>query len=198
MGFVWNEFFIKPLLNLLLFLYNNVPGHDLGIAIIIITIIIRVVVLPLSLKSSRAQRKMKMLAPELAALKEKHKTDQQAFAKAQMEFYKHNGVSPITSCVPVLIQFPVLIALYRIFREVLTKIDPSQVYSFIHLPAKINVTFLGFLDLSKPEKFVLPILAAALQYVLAVMTTPIDKSKNPTTEQKMNRQMIFQGRVSAV
>jgi len=191
MAFVWNEFFIKPLLNLLLFLYNNVPGHDLGVAIIIITIIIRVIVLPLSMKSSRAQRKMKRLAPELAALKEQHKGDQQAFAKAQMEFYKHNGVSPITSCVPVLIQFPVLIALYRIFREVLTKIDPSQIYSFIHLPVKINPYFLGFLDLSKPEKFVLPVLAAVLQYVLAVMTTPIDKSKNPSTEQKMNRQMVF-------
>jgi len=191
MAFVWNEFFIKPLLNLLLFLYNNVPGHDLGVAIIIITIIIRVIVLPLSLKSARSQRKMKRLAPELAALKEKHKDDQQAFAKAQMEFYRHNGVSPISSCLPVLIQLPILLALYRIFREVLTKIDPSQIYSFIHLPEKISPYFLGFLDLSKPEKFVLPILAAGLQYVLAVMTTPIDKSKNPSTEQKMNRQMVF-------
>lgn len=191
MGFIWDEFFIKPLLNLLLFLYNNVPGHDLGIAIIIITIIIRVVVLPLSLKSARAQRKMKMLAPELNALKEQHKDDQQAFAKAQMEFYKHNGVSPITSCLPVLIQLPILIALYRIFQEVLTTINPSQVYSFISLPEKINPTFLGFLDLSKPEKFVLPVLAAILQYFLAIMTTPIDKSKNPSMEQKMNRQMVF-------
>ncbi|MDD5731427.1 MAG: YidC/Oxa1 family membrane protein insertase [Patescibacteria group bacterium] len=191
MVYIWNEFLIKPLLNLLLFLYNNVPGHDLGIAIIIITIIIRVVVLPLSLKSSRAQRKMKKLAPELAILKERHKSDQQAFAKAQMEFYKHNGVSPISSCLPVLIQLPILLALYQIFREVLTKINPAQVYSFIHLPEKISPTFLGFLDLSKPEKFVLPVLAAGLQYVLAIMTTPIDKSKNPSTEQKMNRQMIF-------
>lgn len=191
MGFIWNDFFIKPLLNLLLFLYNNVPGHDLGIAIIIITIIIRVIVMPLSLKSARAQRKMKMLAPELAVLKEQHKSDQQAFAKAQMEFYKHNGVSPLSSCLPVLIQLPILLALYQIFREVLTKINPAQVYSFIHLPEKIVPTFLGFLDLSKPEKFVLPVLAALLQYALAIMTTPLDKSKNPTTEQKMNRQMVF-------
>jgi YidC/Oxa1 family membrane protein insertase len=191
MSLIWNDFFIKPLLNLLLFLYNNVPGHDLGIAIIIITIIIRVLVMPLSLKSARAQRKMKRLAPELALLKEQHKEDQQAFAKAQMEFYKHNGVSPLSSCLPVLIQLPILLALYQIFREVLTKINPDQVYSFIALPEKISPMFLGFLDLAKPEKFVLPVLAAATQYVLAIMTTPIDKSENPSTEQKMNRQMVY-------
>lgn len=175
----------------MLFLYNAIPGHDLGIAIIIITIIIRLIVLPLSIKSSRAQRKMKRLAPELAALKEKHKDDQQAFAKAQMEFYKRNGVSPIGSCLPVLIQLPVLFALYEVLRDGLTKIDPALVYGFIHLPDKINPMFLEFLDLSKPEKFVIPVLAGILQYILAVMTTPIDKSPNPSTEQKLNRNMVY-------
>ena len=65
MGFIWNEFLIKPILNLMLFLYNVLPAHDLGLAIIVITIIIRLLVLPLSIKASRAQRKLKNLTPQL-------------------------------------------------------------------------------------------------------------------------------------
>ena len=190
MSFLWNEVLVKPLLNLLLFLYNIMPGHDLGLVIIVITIFIRLIVLPFSLKASRAQRKMKRLAPELAKLKDTHKNDQQALAKAQMEFYKQNGVSPFTSCLPVLIQLPILFALYQVLREGLTIINPSQVYSFIHLPEKISPMFFGFLDLSRPEKYVLPIIAGLSQYILGVMTTPAP-GKNAGPEAAMTKQMIF-------
>jgi len=192
LSFIWNDILVKPLLNLLIFLHNVIPGHDLGIAIIVITIIIRFAVMPLSIKSSRSQRKMKKLMPELNALKEQHKDDQQALARAQMEFYKRNGVSPFASCLPVLIQFPILIALYKVLREGLTTINPEQVYSFISSPEKLNTMFLGFLDLSRPEKFVLPVLAGGLQYILSVMTMPIDKnSKDNSPEAAMNKSMIY-------
>jgi len=191
MGFIWNEFLIKPILNVMLFLYNVLPGHDLGLAIIVVTIIVRLIVLPLSLKSSRAQRRLKTLTPQLNELKEKHKGDQQALAKAQMEFYKQNGVSPLGSCLPVLIQLPVLFALYRVLRDMITKIDPVLVYGFIHLPEKINAVAFGFLDLSKPEKYIMPILAGGLQYILGVMTMPINKSKNAGPEGAINKQMIY-------
>uniref|UniRef100_A0A7C4M0F3 Membrane protein insertase YidC n=1 Tax=candidate division CPR3 bacterium TaxID=2268181 RepID=A0A7C4M0F3_UNCC3 len=193
MGFIWNELLIKPMLNLMLFLYNVLPTHDLGLVIIVITIIIRLLVLPLSIRASRSQRKLKNLTPQLNELKEKYKGDQQALARAQMEFYKQNGVSPMGSCLPVLIQLPILIALYRVLTDMITKIDPAFVYPFIYLPETINHTFLGFLDLSRPEKYVMPILAGGLQYVLGVMTTPIDKSKNAVSspESAITKQMLF-------
>jgi len=172
-------------------LYDIMPGHDLGLVIIVITVIIRLIVLPFGLKASRAQRKMKTLAPELNKLKETHKTDQQALAKAQMDFYKQNGISPFSSCLPVLIQLPILFALYRVLREGLTKINPVMVYSFIHLPEKISPMFLGFLDLSRPEKYVLPIIAGIGQYILGVMTTPSNNSKNAGPEAAMTKQMLY-------
>lgn len=190
-SFIWDDLLVNPLLNLLVFLHNVIPGHDLGVAIIIITIVIRFLVVPLSIKASRSQRKMKQLMPELSLLKEQHKEDQQALARAQMEFYKRNGVSPFASCLPVLIQFPILIALYNVLREGLAQINPDQIYSFIYAPEKLNATFLGIVDLSVPEKYVLPILAGGLQYILGIMTTPIDNSKNAGPEAAMAKNMVF-------
>lgn len=166
------------------------PGHDLGLVIIVITIVIRLAVLPFSLKASRAQRKMKTLAPELAKLKDLYKNDQQALAKAQMDFYKQHGVSPFASCLPVLIQLPILFALYAVLREGLSTVNPAQVYSFIHLPEKISPMFFGFLDLSRPEKYVLPIVAGVSQYILGVMTTPAP-GKNAGPEAAMTKQMMY-------
>jgi len=189
MSFLWNEILYKPLLNLLVFLYNIIPGHDLGIAIILLTILIRFAILPSSIKASRSQRKMQKLVPELNKLKEQYKGDQQALAKAQMEFYKQYGVSPFSSCLPLFIQLPIIFALYAVLREGLGGIDPSKVYSFIYLPEHLKTTFLGIIDLTKPDRFFLPVLAGVSQYILSKMTMP--QSKNSGPEQTITKQMIF-------
>ncbi len=191
MHFIWNEILYRPLLNLLLFFYNAVPGHDIGIAIILLTIIVRLIILPSSIKASRSQRKLKVLTPELDKLKEQYKGDQQGLAKAQMDFYKQRGVSPFSSCLPVLIQLPILFALYAVLREGLGHIDPAKVYSFIYLPPNLDTTFLGIIDLAKPEKFVLPVLAGITQYILGKMTMPVSKSTSGGMEQTINKQMMF-------
>lgn len=192
MGTLWNELLIRPMLNLLVFLQNIIPGHNIGIAIILVTFIIRFIILPLSLKSARAQRKIQQLTPQLNELKEKHKDNQQELAKAQMDFYKQNGINPAASCLPLIIQLPILFALYQVLIDGIHKVDQAQLYAFVKMPESINFTFIGGIDLSKPEKYFLPVLAGLLQYILTFMTTPkVDKTKKAGPEQMITRQMLY-------
>ncbi|MFA7308973.1 MAG: YidC/Oxa1 family membrane protein insertase [Patescibacteria group bacterium] len=191
---IWQDLLYNPLLNFLLFLYNTIPGHDLGIAIVIMTVIIRLLILPLGLKAARSQRKMKKIMPELNKLKDQYKGDPQELAKAQVAFYKQYQVNPWSSCLPILIQLPVFIALYRTLGEGLKAINPAHVYSFIHAPAQLNTQFFGLLDLAKPELIVIPVLAGLTQYGLTIMTVnaqaqPQVAGSKPTMEQMMNKQM---------
>ena len=103
-----------PLYNLLIFLAWLVPGHSLGWAIILMTLIIRVILLPPSIKAARAQVRLQMLQPEMNRIKKEIK-DQQAQGKALMALYKKEGVSPFGSCLPMLIQLPIIFVLYRVF-----------------------------------------------------------------------------------
>ncbi len=189
MSFIWNELLYEPLLKLLVFFYNVIPGNDLGIAIILLTILVRLLMLPSSIKASRSQRKMQVLMPELNKMKEQHKGDQQAVAKAQMDFYKQHKISPFSSCLPLLVQLPIIFALFGVFRAGLGEIDPSKIYSFIKLPEILDTTFLGLIDLASPDKFVLPILAGASQFILSRITTSTSSSPGP--EQAITRQMTL-------
>jgi len=173
----------------LVFFYNIIPGNDLGVAIILLTIIVRLLMLPSSIKSSRSQRRMQKLMPELNKIKEQHKGDQQAVAKAQMDFYKQHKISPFSSCLPLLVQLPIIFALFGVFRAGLGEVDPSNIYAFIGLPEKLNTTFLGLVDLSQPNKFVLPILAGVSQYILSKTTISSSSSSGP--EQAITKQMTF-------
>src|SRR4030042_5345677 len=161
---LWNLILYQPLVNALLFFYHFLFSN-FGLAIIVLTMIIRSLLIPLTLPSMRAAQKMKELAPEIAKLKKKHGHDKQQLAKAQMELYRQHGANPAAGCLPQIIQLLVLIALYQAFRQVLV-VDGVEViqkineflYPQLHLPleAKINLHFL-YLDLSKPDVFQLTI-----------------------------------------
>src|SRR3989344_8315591 len=116
MGEFFNTILTQPLLNVLIWLYNILPGNDIGLAIIVLTLLIRALLYPSFQKSLRAQRELQQLQPKLDELKQKHKDDQAAQAKAMMEFYKENKISPFSSCLPLLIQLPILIALFLALR----------------------------------------------------------------------------------
>jgi len=98
----------KPLFNLLVLLIWLIPGHNVGVAIIILTVLIRLALLPSTASSIKAQKKLKELQPEIDKIREKYKSDQQAQAKATMDFYKDNKINPFSSCLPLLIQLPIL------------------------------------------------------------------------------------------
>src|SRR4030067_824114 len=103
---IWQVFFVHPILNALVLIVNIIPGHDLGWAIIILTLIIRCAMLPLSFKATKSQYALKELQPELERIKTQYKEDKQAQQKAMLDFYKQNKINPLSSCLPLLIQIP--------------------------------------------------------------------------------------------
>jgi len=182
-----------PLYNILIFLVWAMPGHSLGLAIIVLTILLRFALLPASLKAAKAQARLQLLQPEMNQIKKEIK-DQQAQGKALMELYKKEGVSPFGSCLPLLIQLPILIVLYQVFRSGIDTGNFHLLYSFIPRPESISSAFLG-LDLSKPELWVLPILAGASQFILSKMMTPptpkSNKSDTPDPMAMASKQMLY-------
>ena len=123
----------------------------MGIAIIILTVLLRLLLWPLSKKTIEAQRKMKELQPKINEINKLYKDDPQKRAQELMRVYKENNANPATSCLPLLIQLPVLWAVYKAFRNGLSQKTVSDLYSFVEKPEVINKLFLTipFFDLSK-------------------------------------------------
>jgi len=188
----------QPLYNLLIFLAWLVPGHSIGWAIILLTIIIRTLLLPTSIKAARAMAKLSLLQPEMNRIRKEIK-DQKAQGRALMELYKKEGVSPFGSCLPLLIQLPILIILYQVFRA---GVDPGSfnlLYAFTPHPDIVNPHFLWF-NLASTDKWILPLLAGGSQFILSKMMMPpipaIDPNKKAgdamtMATQAMNKQMIY-------
>lgn len=196
MGQFFHTILYLPLLNILVFFYNVIPGHDIGVAIIIVTILIRLLVWPLAKQSIVAQKQMSGLQPKLNALKEQYKNDKQGLAAATMQLYKDHKMNPLSSCVPLLIQLPLLIVFYWVLRDALNSKNLNELYPFIINPGSIKVFAFGFLDLLKPS-YVLAVLAGGAQFWQAKMLPmahPIVKtegSKDEDISTMMNRQMMY-------
>ena len=162
---IFNESLTRPVFNLLVWIYNIVPGQDFGIAIIIVTVLLRVLLYPLSDKALKSQKALQALQPKIKEIQKKFKNREEQ-AKVMMEFYKEHKVNPFSGCLPLLIQLPLLIALYRVF---LTGLDPDSLeslYSFVQSPGALNPMFLGFVNLGQPSH-ALAILAGASQFLQA-------------------------------
>jgi len=194
----FNTILYNPLYNILIFLAWLVPGHSIGWAIIILTIIIRLLLWPNSIKAARAQVKMQAIQPEINRLRKEVK-DQQEQGRALMALYKKEGVSPFGSCLPLLIQMPIIIVLYQVFRAGINESNFSLLYSFVPHPETINQYFLG-VNLSKPDLWVLPILAGLTQFALSYLMQPKvalnskendDKPKEMDPMQMANKQMVY-------
>lgn len=179
---IFNTLLVQPLLNILVVFYNLIPGHDLGIAIILLTILIRVVLSPLFFKSLKSQREMQVLQPKLNALREKYKNNKEEQAKALMELYKEHKINPLASCLPLLLQLPILIALFIVFKIGLEGNTLNEyLYPFVHNPGALNTTFLGFIDISHPS-WVFAIVAAATQFIQSKMMLSQQNTTDPTAK----------------
>jgi len=168
MAELFQTLFYQPILNLLVFLYNIIPGNDIGIAIIALTALIRLILFPLNQQSIKSQKSLQEIQPKIEELKKQYGSNKQDLGKAMMELYKEQKVNPFSSCLPLLIQFPFLIAVFYVFRDGLTGGSLDLVYNFIQRPDAINVITLGFFDLSKPSP-VLAVLAGLAQFWQAKM-----------------------------
>ncbi|EKD32925.1 MAG: hypothetical protein ACD_76C00114G0002 [uncultured bacterium] len=162
---VFKIIFYQPLFNLLIWLYDILPVADIGIAIILVTLIIKLALFPLSAKSIKSQKSMQELQPKIEELKEKYKNDKEKMAKEMMVLYKENKVNPLSSCLPLLIQLPILFALYRVLINGLTDANSfDDLYSFVQNPGAINTMFIGIVDLARAS-IPLAVLAGAAQFV---------------------------------
>jgi len=174
---LFNIAIYNPLYNALFFIINTIPGANLGLAIIILTIIVKAVLLPLTHKSVASQAKIKEIDPEVREVKEKYKENKQEQAKKIMELYKKHGVNPFSGCFAVVIQIPVVLGLFYVFFKGLEAMDPSILYSFIEMPIDINVVFLGFIILTG-KSALLAFFAGATQYVQIKLSMPPIPPKN--------------------
>lgn len=195
---LFNTILYQPIFNVFIGFYNIIPTHDAGLVILIMTFLIRVLVYPLTSQAIKSQKSMQELQPKMQAVKEKYKDDQQKQATALMELYKEHKVNPLTSCLPILIQLPILIALYMVLRDGLVSSDLSKnLYSFVANPGVINPLAFGFLDLKKTS-IVLAVLAGVAQYFQAanMLTSkaPSNAGKGALDENMtamMNKQMKY-------
>lgn len=193
---LFQTFLYIPIFNAFVALYNLLP--DVGVVIIIITALIKLMMYPLTKSSIAAQKSISEIQPKLEELKKKHKDNQQLLAQETMRLYKENKVNPLGSCLPILIQLPIFIAIYWVLREGLTGNNFDALYSFVKNPGHIKTVSLGFVDLGKSGNIVLAVLSAGAQYWQAKMM----QSKRPPKEAGaggkdedmasiMNKQMLY-------
>lgn len=169
--FLYTEALWRPLFNGLVFFYNVFPLQDLGLAIIALTAVIRLILTPLLIKAQRAQRSMAVLQPELKLIQEKYKTDREAQGKALMELYAKHKVNPLSGCLPLLIQLPILIAVFQVFRQGLEPSALGYLYPFIDSPGALNSVSFGLLDLAKGNIY-LGVVAAITQFLQTKLAAP--------------------------
>jgi len=181
----------RPLFNALIFLVWLIPGHNVAWAIIILTIIIRLILLPSSLSATRQQKRMRDLQPEIQELQEKYKNDKQTQSQALIKFYRENKINPLGSCLPLLIQLPILIVLYYVFLRGLDTARFDLLYSFTPHPETIKTVFLG-IDLAKPDRFILPVIAGILQFIQGRQTMPpTQPGKGQEMQSMISKQMLY-------
>ena len=200
---------VQPLVNALVILTGWLGS--LGGAIIALTVFIRLLLSPLSLPSLRSAQKIKDLGPELQALQKKYAKDKQKLAQAQMELYRREGVNPAAGCLPTLLQFVILIALYQVFIQALGVNGGENLsrllYPGVSLPAEgINLKF-AYLDLGKPDVIAgfIPglflILSALFQFLTTRLTMPAVSSSQKVAQKTaaksddmmvmMQKQMVY-------
>lgn len=191
----WRAVIYTPILNALVALIIYIPGHQLGLGVIALTLIIRTLLLIPSIKAIRAQKRMQEVQPELEKLKEKYKDDQARLAQETMHLWKKHQVHPLSSCAPMLIQFPILIALFYVIRGGLSPDKALLIYDF--LPefslSSINAQFLGF-NLLERNLIVFPLAIGGLQFIqmqLMSVKTKKSPSKLPNEMEQANQMMKY-------
>jgi len=209
---LWNELLIWPIINVLVAFYKlfewlHLPG-PLGFSVLALTVVIRLLLYPLMAAQLQSAKKMQKIKPHLDALNDKHKNDKQALQQAQLALYKEHGVNPVGGCLPMLIQMPVLFALYNVFFQVLqngnlTKLM-ADINAVVYTPAlKLTTLDLSFFGVSlglKPSEWtthgvwllLIPVITAALQWwqtrLMLPQTTITDTRKEKKNNDKKEEQ----------
>lgn len=186
---LFNTLVSEPLYSGLIFLVNLMPFFDVGVVIIIFTIIVKLIILPLSIKASKSQLQLKSAEKDLSLIKEKYKDKAEQGLKV-MEYYKEKGINPFTTIFIVLIQIPILIGLYRVFIG-LPQINTGLLYSFIPVPSSVNMMFLNLFDMSE-KSLILALLVGVSTYFQTSLAGGSNKSNEVSTQNDFSKAMSFQ------
>ncbi|MDA1334906.1 MAG: YidC/Oxa1 family membrane protein insertase [bacterium] len=186
MSFLFNTIFYKPLLNALAGLIIYIPGHSLGFSIIILTILVNLLLLPFTHKMKSSQRKMQEIQPEIDRIKKQFKNKKEEQAKLTIELYRKHGINPLTSILLFIVQLPIILALYWIFRSVDVSLSTDLYVYFTEVPI-FDPNFLGLFNLSEPS-VVLAVTAALFAYFQSSLMIP----KNIPAENKKDFSVMLQ------
>ncbi|OGZ98810.1 MAG: hypothetical protein A3C07_00550 [Candidatus Sungbacteria bacterium RIFCSPHIGHO2_02_FULL_47_11] len=193
--FLYNEFLWRPLFNGLVWSYNVIPGNDLGVAIVVFTASLYIILLPLQGRARRAQQDLARIQPELKQIQARHKDNKEAQGKALMEFYAKHKVNPFSGCLIMLVQLPILLTLFQVFRQ---GFDPGMLqylYPVVVNPGSMDPVSFGVLNLSQGNLY-LGVVAAITQFFQTKLTMPIPppvsgSSSSPDFSQIFQKQMLY-------
>lgn len=188
---IFNEILFRPLFNITVFLYNILPWNDFGLAIIVLTVIIKFIFLPLTTKSIRSQKKLSQLNPQIQQIKEKYKNNPKAQSEATLALYRESGINPLAGCLPLLIQIPILIGLYQAFIVGLKPESLGMLYGFIENPGTINQVSFGLINIGSKMPF-LAVAAGLLQFIQSRKSAGQMAGGGANPEMKaLNSQMLY-------
>ncbi len=195
---IWHGLFFDPIYNLLVFFVDVVPGGDVGLAVVLATVVVKALLFPLSIKAAKTQKVVKEIEPKMKEIKETI-TDSQEQARAIMKLYSDNGINPFASILLMFIQIPILIALYFSVSKgggiPFPEINTAILYSFIPVPETASMLFMGFFDVTQ-KSLLLAILASALQfghgYLAFPPIPPREKDAKPSMKEDFSRSLQMQ------
>jgi len=188
----FNAILYRPLLNTLILFYET-TGHDIGIAVIFLTLFVRLILYPFSFRAIKSQKALNSLQPKIQEIQRKYSNDKEKQSREMMGLYKKEKINPFSGCLPLMLQLPILIALYQVFLKGLSPESlESALYSFVSYPGTINLIFLGIVNLAKPS-LILALIAGFFQFLQSKMSMPKKERglKTPDFSQMMQYQMLY-------
>lgn len=172
MADIFNAVVYNPLYNALVGIVSIVPYAELGIAVIVLTIIVKFILFPISLKAAKTQQVIRLMQPKLDALKERYKDNKQELAMKTMELYREYKISPFSLFIPLLVQIPIILGLFWVFSNGgLPSINTDILYSFMPVPTTIDMNFLGLINVGE-RNVLLAILTGVTQYIQMHIVMP--------------------------
>lgn len=191
MSYIYHLVFYNPLLNTLVFLYQTIGAKDLGIAIILLTVVIRIILFPVFQKSAKYQRIMQELQPKLKKIREENKKDFEKRAQLEMALYKEHRVNPFSGFLTLLIQLPILIALYQIIFNILKPDALQGLYFFVEKPSELHTVFLNLINLEKPNTILVGLTALLQYFQMKSVMPPKNKTRDPSVQERVSQQMTY-------
>ncbi len=198
---IWHTFFFDPIYNSLVFFIDILKNGDVGVAIILTVVLVKVILLPLSLKGARAQLIMQEMEPKMNEIKTKYKDNKEEQAKRTLELFQTNNVNPFSSILLLFIQIPIVIALYfAVYRGggvPLPEINTALLYSFVAIPQEVTMYFLGLMDITQ-KSVMLALAAAVTQFIHTKLSlpklAPKEAGKEASFKDDFNRSLQLQMR----